>query len=52
MDSMLAEYYKLRGWDDRGRPRDEKLQALSLDKNQRFDCKPRLFSEKDPTVRI
>ena len=52
MDSMLADYYTLRGWDDRGRPTDEKLQALRLDKNHRFDCKPRLFSEKDPTVRI
>lgn len=38
MNRMLADYYTLRGWDDNGRPADEKLQALSLDKKQRFDC--------------
>ena len=38
MRRMLTDYYHLRGWDDRGRPTDEKLQALSLDKKQRFDC--------------
>ncbi|UCE43820.1 MAG: aldehyde ferredoxin oxidoreductase family protein [Candidatus Bathyarchaeota archaeon] len=29
-DKMLGEYYQLRGWDEEGRPRKEKLKALEL----------------------
>lgn len=30
LDKMLPEYYKLRGWDTKGVPTEEKLQELSL----------------------
>jgi aldehyde:ferredoxin oxidoreductase len=30
LDSMLAEYYQLRGWDPEGRPTPEKLKALRV----------------------
>ena len=30
LDRMLPEYYKLRGWDEEGRPTKEKLQSLGL----------------------
>ncbi|MGI6034987.1 MAG: aldehyde ferredoxin oxidoreductase family protein [Limnochordia bacterium] len=30
LESMLDEYYELRGWDGEGRPSSEKLQALGL----------------------
>ncbi|NLN15831.1 MAG: aldehyde ferredoxin oxidoreductase family protein [Firmicutes bacterium] len=30
LESMLNEYYQLRGWDNEGRPTGEKLQALGL----------------------
>ena len=29
-EKMLDEYYKLRGWDESGRPTPEKLRELSL----------------------
>jgi aldehyde:ferredoxin oxidoreductase len=31
LSGMLAEYYKLRGWDDHGIPTDEKLVQLGID---------------------
>lgn len=30
LDEMLQEYYKLRGWDDRGVPKPEKLAELGI----------------------
>lgn len=30
LDQMLPEYYKLRGWDEEGRPTEEKLEELGL----------------------
>jgi aldehyde:ferredoxin oxidoreductase len=30
LDTMLDEYYTLRGWDDRGKPRPETLERLGL----------------------
>jgi aldehyde:ferredoxin oxidoreductase len=30
LDEMLGEYYRLRGWDENGVPRTEKLEALGL----------------------
>ncbi|MFQ6058959.1 MAG: aldehyde ferredoxin oxidoreductase family protein [Anaerolineae bacterium] len=30
LDSMLAEYYRLRGWDEKGAPTREKLRELGL----------------------
>ncbi len=30
LDSMLGEYYELRGWNERGRPRPETLERLGL----------------------
>jgi aldehyde:ferredoxin oxidoreductase len=30
LDEMRKEYYRLRGWDDQGRPTNEKLAALGL----------------------
>ena len=30
LDEMLAEYYRLRGWDEEGRPAKEKLAALGI----------------------
>jgi len=30
LDKMLPEYYKLRGWDEEGRPTKEKLEELGL----------------------
>ncbi len=30
LDEMLSEYYRLRGWDDEGRPGKKKLAALGL----------------------
>lgn len=32
LDEMLVEYYKYRQWDDKGRPRSEKIKELALDK--------------------
>ncbi|HHP7236459.1 MAG TPA: aldehyde ferredoxin oxidoreductase family protein [Desulfobacterales bacterium] len=40
MQRMRAEYYALRGWDDRGEPGRQKLQELKLDNEPRFDCRP------------
>ncbi|MEE9504359.1 MAG: aldehyde ferredoxin oxidoreductase C-terminal domain-containing protein [Thermodesulfobacteriota bacterium] len=28
---MLPEYYKLRGWDENGKPTDEKLNELGME---------------------
>jgi len=30
LDKMLEEYYRLRGWDENGIPRKEKLKQLNL----------------------
>ena len=30
LEKMLSEYYDLRGWDEEGIPRQEKLEALGL----------------------
>jgi aldehyde:ferredoxin oxidoreductase len=30
-EACLDEYYRLRGWDERGRPRADKLQALNME---------------------
>jgi aldehyde:ferredoxin oxidoreductase len=30
MERMLAEYYRIRGWDERGAPTQERLKALQL----------------------
>ena len=30
LDKMLPEYYKLRGWDEKGVPTEEKKEALGL----------------------
>jgi aldehyde:ferredoxin oxidoreductase len=30
LDMMLEEYYKLRGWNEQGRPTEQKLTALGL----------------------
>ena len=30
LDEMLPSYYELRGWSERGEPRDETLKALEL----------------------
>ena len=30
LDQMIPEYYKLRGWDEEGRPTREKLEELGL----------------------
>ena len=30
LDEMLTEYYRLRGWDEEGRPAKEKLAALGI----------------------
>jgi len=32
LDNLLNEYYKLRVWDEKGRPTEERLQELRLDK--------------------
>lgn len=32
LDQMLDEYYAVRGWDEEGKPTNEKLQQLGLDK--------------------
>ena len=48
MKRMLSDYYDLRGWDDKGRPTEQKLQALGLDKQPQFDCRPQPASEKTP----
>jgi aldehyde:ferredoxin oxidoreductase len=34
---LLADYYRVRGWDSQGRPAGPKLEALGLDKKLRFD---------------
>jgi len=31
LEPMLSEYYRLRGWDDQGRPTSERLESLSID---------------------
>ncbi len=31
LESMLSEYYKLRGWDEKGRPTKERLDALGIE---------------------
>ena len=36
LDTMLDEYYELRGWDAQGRPSVEKLSALGLDRLSGF----------------
>jgi aldehyde:ferredoxin oxidoreductase len=30
MERMLTEYYRLRGWDEKGAPTKERLKALQL----------------------
>ena len=30
LDTMLPEYYKIRGWDKEGRPSEETLKRLGL----------------------
>ena len=32
LHQMLPEYYKLRGWDEEGKPTKEKLAALGIEK--------------------
>ena len=32
LDEMLPEYYRLRGWDDKGTPTKDKLRRLGLDR--------------------
>jgi aldehyde:ferredoxin oxidoreductase len=32
LDQMLPEYYRLRGWDEKGIPAPEKLEQLGLTK--------------------
>ncbi len=32
LDRMIDEYYRLRGWDEQGRPTPEKLEELGLDR--------------------
>ena len=36
MKRMLGDYYRLRGWDERGRPKDETLERLGLSNQRRF----------------
>jgi aldehyde:ferredoxin oxidoreductase len=31
LDSMLSEYYKIRGWDESGKPTDTRLEVLGID---------------------
>jgi aldehyde:ferredoxin oxidoreductase len=38
MAFMLKDYYRQRGWDEKGRPTREKRSALGLDNGPRFDC--------------
>ncbi len=38
MAFMLKDYYRQRGWDEKGRPTKEKRLSLGLDKGRRFDC--------------
>lgn len=45
--TMLADYYRVRGWDSDGRPTTDKRQSLGLDKKLRFDCGPQPFPEED-----
>ncbi len=33
LSEMLPEYYKVRGWDDTGRPTQEKLKELGIERN-------------------
>jgi aldehyde:ferredoxin oxidoreductase len=35
--TLLADYYRVRGWDAAGRPSQEILSALGLDRKRRFD---------------
>lgn len=35
--TLLADYYRVRGWDTQGRPMGATLQTLGLDKKLRFD---------------
>ena len=30
LDEMLTRYYEVRGWDEQGRPTEEKLRELGL----------------------
>jgi len=30
LDKMLPEYYQLRGWDEKGMPKEETLERLGL----------------------
>jgi len=39
MQRMRAEYYALRGWNDRGEPTRQKLRELKLDDEPRFECR-------------
>jgi len=36
--TMLTEYYRVRGWDDQGRPLEETLQRLGLSPAVDYDC--------------
>jgi aldehyde:ferredoxin oxidoreductase len=38
MAFMLKDYYCRRGWDEMGRPTEEKRSSLGLDSGRRFDC--------------
>jgi len=35
LDKMLAEYYQLRGWNENGIPKKEKLESLGLNDVER-----------------
>jgi aldehyde:ferredoxin oxidoreductase len=44
---LLADYYRVRGWDTEGRPTAAKLASLGLDKKLRFDRGPQPFPDED-----
>ncbi|MDJ0784191.1 MAG: aldehyde ferredoxin oxidoreductase family protein [Desulfosarcinaceae bacterium] len=49
MATLRGDYYRVRGWDDQGRPTAAKLQLLGLDKKRRFDCGPQPFPDEADT---
>jgi aldehyde:ferredoxin oxidoreductase len=38
MAVMLTEYYRERGWDAKGRPTEDRCEALGLNRKRQFDC--------------
>jgi aldehyde:ferredoxin oxidoreductase len=38
MAVMLTEYYRERGWDAKGRPTEDRCEALGLKRKRQFDC--------------